>query len=295
MAFDIIKTTTASALATSGTFTVPYPTGKNAGSYAGFGHRAQVSAIQRLLVSPTQFTLTLGASNITFTYLGSTTIPAGSAIAIQVNRLAPDGRLPREVPKILDNGNLTSFVSLELGAPAAAAANNICLSQAGTAATAMTLNGALVAGGVATLDVPRNIVAAWTTTAVLTFTGKDEYGNTIVESSASGTSHAGKKAFKTITSIVPSANITGATVGTGDVIGIPVFLPGTGYVIRELQDGATATAGTIVAGVSTTPTATTGDVRGTYDPNAACDGAKVFTLLAAIPDVTYNGLAQFAG
>ncbi len=87
--------------------------------------------------------------------------------------------------------------------------------------------------------------------------------------------------------------MTGATVGTGDVIGLPVFLPGTGYVLRELQDGAAATAGTIVAGVTTKATATTGDVRGTYDPNAACDGAKAFQLLTFLGDPGFKGVAQF--
>ena len=49
--------------------------------------------------------------------------------------------------------------------------------------------------------------------------------------------------------------------------------------------GAAPTAGTIVAGVTTAggSTATTGDVRGTYDPNAACDGSKVFELILALP------------
>jgi hypothetical protein len=161
----------------------------------------------------------------------------------------------------------------------------------------MLINGALASGGVATFDVPRNVVAAWTNTATITVTGTDEYGNTVVETSASGTSMAGKKAFKTITSVVPSANITGATVGTGDVLGLPVFLPGAGHVLSELQDGDVATAGTVVAGLSvnTESTATTADVRGTYDPNSACNGALRFELLVALPDPTHLGNAQFAG
>jgi len=139
-------------------------------------------------------------------------------------------------------------------------------------------------------------VAAWTGTAVLTVTGTDEFGNTVVESSASGTSMAGKKAFKTVTSVVPSANITSATVGTGDVLGLPAFLPGAGRVLAELEDGAAATAGTLVAGVRTTPaTATTGDVRGTYDPNSAADGSKAFELVVALDDPSDKGVAQYAG
>ena len=60
----------------------------------------------------------------------------------------------------------------------------------------------------ATLDVPRNIVvdSGGVDTAVLTFTGTDEYGNTVVESiTLNGTTAvAGKKAFKTVTGVSSS-------------------------------------------------------------------------------------------
>ena len=186
---------------------------------------------------------------------------------------------------------------ISLGSPAAAASNNVCTSQAITAAAGGTLNGALVSGGVATFDVPRNVVAAWTTSAVLTVTGTDVYGNVLKESSASGTSFTGKKAFKTVTSIAVSADVTGATVGTGTVLGLPVYLPSAGLVLRELEDGATATAGTIVGGLSpaTVSTATTADVRGTYAPNSSPDGVKAFDLVAALTDFSFTGNPQYAG
>src|SRR5271170_6046326 len=50
----------------------------------------------------------------------------------------------------------------DLGVLAAAAANNICTSQASSGGTnVLAINGALATGGVATPDVPRNVVAAW--------------------------------------------------------------------------------------------------------------------------------------
>jgi hypothetical protein len=108
---------------------------------------------------------------------------------------------------------------------------------------------------------------------------------------------AGKKAFKTITDVSSSASITGLTVGTGDVLGLPVFVPGGGHVVAEMEDGANATAGTVVGGDLTAggATATTGDVRGTYDPNSAADGGKVFQLMVALPDPGYIGVDQYAG
>ena len=131
--------------------------------------------------------------------------------------------------------------------------------------------------------------------AVLTVTGTDEYGNTVVESSASGTSLAGKKAFKTITNISSNANITALTVGTGDVLGLPMYLPDTARVLIELEDDAAPAAGTTVAGSAAEPTATTGDIRGTYDPNSACDGAARFSLVVALNEPEFKGGSQFAG
>lgn len=294
MSFKIVQTSVGSAVATSGTVTFSYPAGTNAGSFAAFGHKLYVDKFQRLLESPTDFTVSFGASNITVTYNGSTSIPAGAILKAQFNQLGEDDGVPEVSPKI-EGVDEVLTVKLGLGAPDTADADGVCASQAGTASTAMTIAGALASGGVATFDVPRNVVAAWTNTATLTVTGTDVYGNVVKETSGSGTSMAGKKAFKTVTSVVPSANITGATVGTGDVLGLPVFLPGTAYVLKELQDGAAATAGTVVAGVSSAATATTGDVRGTYDPNAACDGAKVFDLIVALGDPDYKGVTQYAG
>ncbi len=296
MSFKIVKAAAGSAVATNGTITFAYPTNTNAGSFAAFGHKIWVDKFQRLLASPTDFTVSFGASNITVTYKGATTIPAGAMLDAQFNIVGEDDG-SAEVSGRIAGVSDVALAKISLGAPIAADADGVSVSQDVTVGTTplATITGALAAGGVATFDVPRNVVAAWTGTAVLTVTGTDVYGNVVKESSASGTSLAGKKAFKTVTSCSFSANVTSATIGTGDVLGLPVFLPGTAYVLKELQDGAAATAGTTVAGVSTAATATTGDVRGTYDPNAACDGAKVFDLIVALPDPEYKGVAQYAG
>ena len=299
MSFNTIETTIGTAVATSGTITFTYPANANAGNFAAFGHKIWVDKFQRLLVSPTDFTVSFGASDITVTYLGATTIPTGARVNAQFNILGADNGHPAFVPAISGVSD-TALVEINLGAPDVADANGYVESQnlttLGVFSADTTVAAALLAAaldGVA--DVPRNVVAAWTGTAVLTVTGTDVDGNVVVESSASGTSLAGKKAFKTITNIEVSGNVTSLTVGTGDVFGLPVFLPGAGHVLKELQDGAAATAGTVVGGVSTAATATTGDVRGTYDPNAAADGAKVFKLIAALGDPGYKGVAQYAG
>lgn len=291
MSFDTISHTLTAAVASGGTFTVSYPAGRDAGDYQGaVGH--VLIANQTVFNSPDSFTLSFGASNITVTYNGATTLADDLPVRLQLERQGESDGVPVDVADP-DKMALAPLVLVNLGAPDTADADGVCASQ--SIAAAGVINGALASGGVATFDVPRNIVAAWTTTAVMTVTGTDVDGNTLVESSASGTTMAGKKAFKTVTAVAVSTAVTVATVGTGDVLGLPVFLPGTGHVLKELQDGAAATAGTAVAGATADPTATTGDVRGTYDPNSACNGALKFQLLLALPDPAYKGLSQYAG
>ena len=296
--FDIVALTLGSAVANGGTFAAGYPAGRDSGAYAGgIDHQAATNTLGLLKQTDGDISVSFGASSITVTNSSGSTMPAGTEVWLQLDRIGADSDAAFADP---DSMTEMQVIMVSLGAPDTADPDGYVVSQnltsAGVFSVDTTAAAALLAAaldGVA--DVPRNVVAAWTGTAVLTITGTDKYGAVVVESSASGTSLAGKKAFKTVTGISSSANITGLTVGTGDVLGLPVFLPSLGHVTRELQDGAAATAGTVVAGVSTTPTATTGDVRGTYDPNAACDGAKAFQLAIMFGDPAFKGRAQYAG
>jgi hypothetical protein len=174
---------------------------------------------------------------------------------------------------------VTPLIKVALGSPATADANGHCVSQdltsAGVFSVSVTAAVAIAAGALAgTQIVPRNVVAAWTTTATLTITGTDEYGETMSESSAAGTSMTGKKAFKTITNIETDTNITGLTVGDGQVLGLPYFLTDLSDIVQCVFNGVIDTTPGGVVGVTTTATATTGDIRGTVAPQTL-DGSAV--------------------
>ncbi|MGH3429969.1 MAG: hypothetical protein ACRDQZ_20770, partial [Mycobacteriales bacterium] len=129
------------------------------------------------------------------------------------------------------------------------------------------------------------ITASSASAATTTFTiqGFDVYGYAMVETitvtPGSAVSTNGKKAWKYIQSITPNA--TDATfnfeVGTTDIIGFPirsdsfqaVFESDVGLMANNAQ---IASATGYVAAVLTTPTATTGDVRGTYALQTASNG-----------------------
>ncbi len=305
MSHSILSTVLGSAVADAGTFTYSYPTGKDEGNfYLAMGHKLTVDGNKYNY--PDDFDVTLGTASITITNKTGATWASGAAVKCQLEE--PGKREYRDdmTGNLLASAVEAKTMLVSLGAPDAIVTNGICESQNRTGAGVLLINGALSNGdlstSVATLDVPRNVIAdsGGVDTAVITVTGTDVYGNAMSEKITlnGATAVAGKKAFKTITAVSSDATVTnGMFLGTGDVIGLPVFLPSAGHVLKEMADGVAATAGTFVAGVRTAggATATDGDVRGTYDPNSACDGAIVFSLIVALPDPGFTGITQYTG
>lgn len=189
--------------------------------------------------------------------------------------------------------DLSNYVSF--GAVTAAAANSVCTSQSSSGGTnALAINGALATSGVATPDVPRNIVAAWTTAAVITVTGTDYYGQTQTEQSASGTSFTGKKGFKTVTAVTFSTAVTLATVGTGVKLALP-YRVDTNGILDALTDNLPDVTYTFVPADTTSPaTSTTGDVRGTIAASTAPNGTHQYAVNLRISDRT-GGVGKQVG
>lgn len=246
MGFDIVNFSLASAVADNGTVTVGYPANRSKGSYALSDTLHKLIVNGNLYSAPQDFTLTFNAnaSSITLTNKSGGSWPASALCKLQLERIGPDNGKLALLNSTIASGRVSPVlpVVIDLGSPNVADADGYCVSQdltsAGVFSVSTTAAAAIAAAALAGYaDVPRNVVAAWTGTAILTITGKDEYGNTVVEKSGSGTSLTGKKAFKQITGISSSANITSLTVGTGDVLGLPVALRKAGQVLGELKDG----------------------------------------------------------
>lgn len=304
----------AADLATAGTVNVSYPTGKNRGNFVlGVDHKLSWGG-GNVAVWPKDFEVTLNTANVTLTWRNATTIPAGSRVVLTLDEpgMGPRWRDP-------NTGDLTGAIAngqglaiIQLGSPAAASATAILNAsvpgnRASSGDYSMTANvGSLVSGGVATLnsDCPggRSLQvvssAVGDTTQTITIVGTDCYGQDMREArTMNGTTIVNfVKAFARITRINTSAVLAGnLSVGTNTVLGISVFLGFSALVLRELVDGATAGAGTFVAGATVTPTATSADVRGTYVPALAPDGSRTWHLIAALADPGYMGGPQFTG
>jgi len=188
--------------------------------------------------------------------------------------------------------------------PAALSATAVCAAQAVSTAGNATINGASATAGVATFDYARafSIVTsnAGNTTQTVTITGTDYYGQPQTQQlTCSGTSTVvSTKTFKTITQVAVSAAITGTlSVGSADVFGLPYAVTNAGYLLRTGWDNVVSdNAGTFVAADASTPSATTGDVRGTYAQSGnAANGTRRLviaigmTAIQAGPNATQTG------
>jgi hypothetical protein len=295
MSFSTIQGVIPANVAPNGTFVTSYPSGTNEGTFVGgFNHSLNIEQIN--LQAPVAFTLTFAAGTITVTNLTTSTWPAGSNFWLGVES-------PGEL-NLSDSYYQTKPVGVveakpvlvTLGSPAAASATAI-LAAVSTAGPSNLLPATV------TLNTPRalNIVSsnAGDTTQTITITGKDIYGKTITASAVlNGTTSVNlpAKAFYSVSGVACSAATTGnISVGTRDVFGLPMFLPNSNLVYKELVNGvAPGNAGAFTAGAQTAggSTKTTADVRGVYAPYGASDGATGFQFIAFLPDVGFLGMPQ---
>lgn len=170
---------------------------------------------------------------------------------------------------------------------------------AGTSVTSVTNNRGET---VLQLDVPRAVsifLTAGGTPRAYVVTGYDYAGQKMSEqiTSVANATTNGKKAFKQILSITGAGgSVQPITVGTTDILGLPVRVNDRGYVTAGWNNTLARDAGTLVVADTTDPaTTTTGDVRGTYVPSSATDGSKRLIVTIALPTTAVGPTANRAG
>jgi hypothetical protein len=197
--------------------------------------------------------------------------------------------------------------------PQALVANNIAASQTPAAAGAITLTAGTSVKSVVTplgatvlqLDVPRAVSvttgAGSPTTRNFTVSGYDYYGQAMSEviasSGSASTAVNGKKAFYQISGItVSGGTVVAITIGTTDILGIPVRVINAVYIASVKTNGTLAQdTGTFVAAATATATTTTGDVRGTYVPGTASDGINRTVMGILLPAIAVGPNATRVG
>jgi len=150
------------------------------------------------------------------------------------------------------------------------------------------------------LNTPRALQINTSTTArTITISGYDYYGQAMTEAitvATAGTAKSGKKAFYQIVSATINGSATAVTIGTTDILGLPVRCFDAGYVVKVGWNNTLAQdTGTFVAADLNTATSTTGDVRGTYTPSTASDGTKRLVMTIALPGIAVGPNATRVG
>jgi hypothetical protein len=159
-----------------------------------------------------------------------------------------------------------------------------------TSATLTTTAGAAV---VTTAGTPTGLTYTLGVAPVtVTVAGFDVYGQAMSEaitsSAAVSTAVSGLKAFYLITSVsVSGATGTALTVGTSNVLGLPVRVTNVAYVASVKSNNALAQdGGNFTAADTATATTTTGDVRGTYVPVTASNGIVRTVMGILLPAIS---------
>ena len=200
--------------------------------------------------------------------------------------------------------------------PQALVTNNIAASQTPSGAGSLTLTAGTSVKSVTRadgstvlqLDLPRavqltTVSGTISTSRTITVSGFDYYGQAMSEAIATGTTSsavanvAGKKAFYQISSIAISGALPVAiTVGTTDVLGLPVRVFNVAYIASVKSNSTLAQdAGTFVAADTATATTTTGDVRGTYVPATASNGIVRTVMGILLPSIAVGPNATRTG
>jgi hypothetical protein len=195
------------------------------------------------------------------------------------------------VPLALGTANLAALQTT-------AGAGNLTLT-AGTGVTSVVVNGQTRLQ----FDVPRavSLTSAANVSAVnFTISGFDIYGQPMSQLIAGPNANTVTtlKAFWQIVSIAASAAVASNTsAGSSDRLGLPVICSDRGYIDRTGWNNALAAdAGTLTPADATSPATTaTGDVRGTYTPSSATDGAKRLIIEVLLPSAAVGPKATRVG
>jgi len=236
--------------------------------------------------------VTANTSSGVYTLSQSSTVASATTMYAAGNALLNDPS-----PMSLGVGPLGRIYNFDV-IPQTLVANNIATTQTPAAAGAIVLtagtsvSSVIRSNGVSVLqlDCPRAVSITQVTagTAVtVTVSGYDYYGQAMTSAilTSPGAVVTTLKAFYQVSSVsVSAATTTAITVGTSDVIGIPIRVIDGGYIVDLGWAGSIVTdTGTFVAADTTAiATSATGDVRGTYKPSSASNGIRRLVLSIAV-------------
>ncbi|MBN8531999.1 MAG: hypothetical protein J0L97_09100 [Alphaproteobacteria bacterium] len=274
---------------------LPYPVGKNEGSFFG-GANHTLGIEGRFYRSPRDFLVATQPDRIQFTWVKKVPLPRGTILNLQLEEPGTDYYYDPRTGVTVHNMVPAHHYLVNLAAPKDKQAEHYARQAQPNARGDIPL---------AQLhpDTPRNVTISSTADdakRVFRIEGEDPYFRSMVEEidGVAGGVAYGRKAFAKVFAVTADGPCQGRiSVGFGNRLGLPVYLPSPGLVMRVLLSGHEVIGGTIVPGDTGLATARSGDRRGTYLPpeDVALDGAKSLQLLLCLPNPGNIGAPDYAG
>lgn len=293
MQYALINTPLRRRLAYGESLILDYPKGTTQGTYfSGIYHILTVG--ERCYRAPSDFIIEFTPEHVRFIWMHARTLPEGSILHLQLERSAAGFyRDHRHNVTILHMVSAHLFM-IDLRAPLNKNLSWYRQPLSVPCKSILTLDQKAP-------DLPRNVTIHSTgndTHLTFTVTGENCYGAEMAENIQGANQGVafGRKAFAAITSIAASESSDGdVAIGYGNRLGLPVYLPAAGYVMRALANGEEISGGRFVPGDAGYPSATGGDRRGTYTPprSLPLDGRHALHILLSLPNPGNTGAAEY--
>lgn len=267
------------------TIPIRYPKGKSQGSFLGaFDHTLAVGT--HFFRAPKEFLIEPQAENILFHWRGAHTLTKGSILYLRIHEMGAYFYHHELTGTTVLNTMQAGVFMINLNAPVEETTDYFVSPMR------------VKSGGVLPMarhepDVPRTITISSDgdeTGHTFRIEGEDMYQRQVIEEITGpepGSYVEGNKSFTRIHRIIVDQPCNGIIhIGIGRKLGLPVFLPAPGFVLRELVNGDIAPAGEFIPGYVGVPSSTAADRRGLYIPSKGItlNGKTPLHLLLSIPN-----------
>jgi len=179
---------------------------------------------------------------------------------------------------------------VDFGTPVVASNSTLLAATAIVSGATLTVgNSGILNGGLKVNDAFGRILNITSTDAgAATIYGRDYLNQQMSEDvTCTAGTVATAKAFKYVDRIVSVAVDGDISIGPGTKLGMPFVVS---EIFEEYANGVPASAPTLTAAVATTPSATTGDIRGTVTPATTLNGATVIQMKVRFNNLALGGL-----
>jgi len=276
-------------------FFVPYPKGKTSHFFTSVNHT--ISLEGGFYRSPNDFVVVLHKERIEIIWRGKNPIKKNTLVNLRLEEPGGEFYFDERTGVVIKNMVSSSVYMITLDAPMPA--NNKYYVKHTKVPTKGALN--LVND---TPDTPRTVNIHSTeddSNVMFKIFGEDYYDRKMIEeiNAPNKTTNEGRKAFKKIHRIVALDACKGKiSVGLGRALGLPVQLPHSAFVLKEIfNDEEVEEKGKIIPAETRPPSTVSWDKRGLYipSPKLELDGDGVIRLLVSLPNPGSIGSPDYNG